>query len=88
MKTTKIALKSLNQSTELFFEEEMHELADAVIDGSQKSNSACDPFEDYIDLMRTKIHSNPHIFRSRLTKGYSALLHALQDVENSQEKSP
>ena len=81
MKHNKSRTKTLD-NVELVFEEEMHELADAITEGAQKTPSLCDPFEDYVEVMRTKIHSNPHIFRSRLVKGYSALLHALQDNEN------
>lgn len=81
MKHNKSRSKTLD-TIELVFEEEMHELADAITENAHKTPSLCDPFEDYVEVIRTKIHSNPHIFRSRLVKGYSALLHALQENEN------
>ena len=61
------------------YEEEMHDLADAIAESQSHSSPMEDPFEDYVEVLRSKIHSNPHIFRSRLTKGYSALLHVLQE---------
>ncbi|HEV8053033.1 MAG TPA: hypothetical protein VGP47_11115 [Parachlamydiaceae bacterium] len=82
MKHNKNRTKTFGDHVELVFEEEMHELADAITESAQKTSSFCDPFEDYVEVVRSKIHSNPHIFRSRLVKGYSALLHALQDNEN------
>lgn len=82
----KKAPKPITDDIELVFEEEMFELADAITENSQNVPPIHDPFEEYIDNMRTKIHSNPHLFRSRLTKGYNALLHALQNHENSSEE--
>lgn len=87
MKRNKNRTKSLTDNIELVYEVEMHQLAEAITESVQKTPTLSDPFEDYIDDMRAKIHSNPHIFRSRLTKGYNALLHALQNVENSSENS-
>lgn len=66
---------------DLVFEQEMHELADAISEKSQTPSLLADPFEEYVEVIRTKIHSNPHIFRSRLAKGYSALLYELQDED-------
>lgn len=85
MKRNKNRTKSLTNNIELVYEMEMQELAEAISENSQKTPILCDPFEDYIDLLRAKIHSNPHIFRSRLVKGYNALLHALQNDEDSSE---
>lgn len=82
MKHNKNRTKMFVDDIELVFEEEIHELADAISESAQKPASLGDPFEDYVEVIRTKIHSNPHIFRSRLVKGYSALLHALQENEN------
>jgi hypothetical protein len=69
------------------FEEEMHELADAVIEDGQKTAAPLDPFEDYIHSVRTRFRSNPHIFRSRLVKGYNALLHELFVLQQSENSS-
>lgn len=77
--------KPLTDAIEMIYEEEMHELADAITECSQNVSAFSDPFEEYIDFIRAKTHSNPHLFRSRLTKGYNALLQALQNIENSQE---
>lgn len=86
MMKRKIRNKPLTDDIELVYEEEMQELAEAITESNTPNTSALvDPFEEYVDTMRAKIHSNPHVFRSRLTKGYNALLHALQTVENSQE---
>ena len=75
--------KLLTDSVELLYEEEMSELADAIAESKTKQPAFLDPFEDYIDVVRTKIHANPHIFRSRLTKGYNVLLNVLQNQESS-----
>ena len=88
MKRNKNRTKSMNDNVDLVFEEEMHELADAIAEGVHQTPALADPFEDYIDVLRSKIHSNPHVFRSRLTKGYNALLHALQEGDNSSENPP
>lgn len=85
MKHNKNRTKSVVDSSAIVFEEEVKELADAISESSVKTPTLLDPFEDYIDVMRTKIHANPHIFRSRLVKGYNALLQTLQDRENSEE---
>lgn len=79
----KIRNKPLTNDIVLVYEEEMHELAEAITESSHDVPALLDPFEEYVDSMRTKIHSNPHIFRSRLIKGYNALLHALQSSEDS-----
>lgn len=74
----------------LILEDEIHELADAIIEGSSKTLTPVDPFESYIDLLRTKFQSNPQIFRSRLAKGYQVLLQELQthpEGEGSSKKS-
>jgi hypothetical protein len=81
----KIRTKQLTEDIEMVYEEEMHELADAIAESSQSVPSLSDPFEEYIDTMRARIHTNPHIFRTRLIKGYNALLHVLQTVENAPE---
>lgn len=82
MKHNKSRTKTFTESVELVYEDEMHELADAITEGTPKTPTLSDPFEDYVEIIRTKFQSNPHIFRSRLVKGYSALLHALQENEN------
>jgi hypothetical protein len=76
-------VKSVVSHADLVFENEMHELADAIAERSQVPSPLTDPFEEYVEVIRTKIHANPHIFRSRLTKGYNALLYELQ--ENASE---
>lgn len=81
-------MKSVTHDIELVFEEEMHELADSISESSHKTHSLADPFEDYIDVLRTKLHTNPHIFRSRLVKGYNALLYELQALQEGEEKTP
>jgi len=75
-------IKSITDNLELCYEEEMHNLADALAENDKNTPHLLDPFDDYIDGIKTKIHANPHIFRSRLVKGYNALLHVLQDIEN------
>lgn len=90
MKKNKNHAKSVTAHGDLVFEEEIHDLADAIAEGSHKTPTLSDPFEDYIDAVRTNFHSNPHIFRSRLVKGYNALLHellALQEGDSSSEKT-
>jgi len=71
--------KSLTEGVELLYEEEMRELAEALAESKVVNSVFADPFEGYIYDIRTKIHANPHIFRSRLTRGYNALLHILQN---------
>jgi hypothetical protein len=88
MKHHKNRPKSITEDSELVFEEELYVLADAISENSEKTPILSDPFEDYIDGMRTKIHSNPHLFRSRLAKGYNALLKSLQEHENCEEHFP
>lgn len=79
--------KSVTDHVDLVFEEEMHDLAEAISENPQRNHLLSDPFEDYIDVLKTKFHSNPHIFRSRLVKGYNALLHELlQEGETAQDK--
>lgn len=71
--------------SEIVFEEEIHELADALTETQNTSDVVpmmTDPFEDYMDSMRTKVYTNPHLFRSRLAKGYHALLHELEHPDN------
>jgi hypothetical protein len=75
--------KPFTASVELLYEEEMNELADAIAESKSEQPAFSDPFEDYIDVVRTKIHANPHIFRLRLTKGYNSLLSALPNEEIS-----
>jgi len=75
--------KSLTNKAEMLYEEEMYGLADAIAESHPQTSAEMDPFEDYVHVVRTKIHSNPHIFRSRLVKGYNALLLVLQDAENT-----
>ena len=75
--------KSLTDNTELLYEEELYGLSDAILESDKEKTDLVDPFEDYISGVRDKFHTNPHIFRSRLVKGYNALLHVLQDIENS-----
>lgn len=77
-------VKSTINHADLLFESEMHELADAISERSLTPSPLSDPFEDYVEVIRTKVHSNPHIFRSRLTKGYNALLYELQEENASQ----
>lgn len=86
MKRSKNRIKSLMEHADLSYEQEMHDLADAIAEGVQQKIPFSDPFEDYVDVLRNKIHANPHVFRSRLTKGYNALLYALQEGENFPEK--
>lgn len=89
MKNNKNRAKQVTTHSDLIFEEEIQDLADAIAEGVQKTPTLSDPFEDYIDEVQAKFHSNPHIFRSRLVKGYNALLHellALQEGESSSEK--
>lgn len=75
--------KPLSAATELLYEEEMCELADAIAESKDTQPLFLDPFEGYIDVVRAKIHANPHIFRARLTKGYNVLLNALQGEEST-----
>ena len=79
MKQNKQRLKSMLENTELLYEDEIHDLADVISSSSTKSVALLDPFEDYIEELRHKFHANPHIFRSRLVKGYNALLRQLQE---------
>lgn len=76
-------VKSTISHADLVFENEMHELADAISERSLTPSPLTDPFEEYVEVIRTKIHTNPHIFRSRLAKGYSALLYELQEENSS-----
>lgn len=87
MKHNKNRVKPFSE-TDFVFEEDMYKLADAIIEASPKTPTLADPFEDYIDVMRTRIHSNPHLFRSRLSKGYSVLLHALNEGKDFSETPP
>lgn len=79
--------KSVIEQTDLVFEDELHGLADAISEKTQTTTAVADPFEEYIEVVRTKVHSNPHIFRSRLAKGYNALLYQLQEGENASDSS-
>ena len=79
--------KSIIEEVGLVFEEEMYGLADAIAEKTQAAPTLTDPFEDYVEVIRSKIHSNPHVFRSRLVKGYNALLYQLQEGESSTETS-
>lgn len=79
--------KPLTDSIKMVYEEEMYKLADAISESTKNVPAISDPFEEYIEFIRAKIHSNPHLFRSRLAKGYNALLQALQKVENIVENS-
>jgi hypothetical protein len=79
--------KSIIEQVELVFEDEIYELAEAVAEKSQTTPTLTDPFEDYVEVVRSKIHSNPHVFKSRLVKGYNALLYQLHEGEGSQQSS-
>lgn len=78
MKHHKNRAKSITSHDNLVFEDEIHRLADAIIEKDDKTPSLVDPFEDYVDKVKHKFQSNPHIFRSRLVRGYNALLRELE----------
>ena len=85
MKRNKNRMKSVISKEDPQLEEEMHILADSIAEGKPQTSALADPFEDYVDVLRTKIHANPHVFRSRLAKGYNALLQTLQEGDGSSE---
>lgn len=86
MKPNKSRPKQASQLDDGTFDHEIHELADAISECECSSDNVpilLDPFEEYLNSMRGKIFSNPHMFRSRLSKGYHILLHELENPEKS-----
>lgn len=81
--------KSRDKSPDLTFEEELNELADAITEnkeGASSEASMMDPFESYVDSMRSKIYTDHHLFRSRFSKGYQLLLQTIEHDHEHLEK--
>ena len=58
---------------------ELDQLAEALCVRQVKKKSPDeDPFDDYMEDIQAKFHSDPHRFKSRLSKGYEVLLQQLQ----------
>lgn len=56
-------------------EQSLKHLADAVTESLQEGcKSDLESFEVYAQKMRSHLHSDPQVFRSRFLKGYQALL--------------
>lgn len=60
-------------------EHELDQLAEALcVKQKHKRAPEEDPFNDYMEDIQAKFHSDPHHFKSRLAKGYQVLLQQLQ----------
>lgn len=72
------------------FSEELHELADTISEihiASKTTEPLSDPFDEYFNLMSSKIFLDPLSFRTRFIKGYHALYHFLEQQDHPETKS-
>lgn len=72
------------------FDKSVDELADAIVDDHKgHQNSTLEPFEGYAQKVRSKIHMNAALFRTRFAKGYHVLLEELskQQPKESRKKN-
>lgn len=89
MKKIKHSAESASSEQESdLLEWEMDQLAEALcVKGKTEAPSDLDPFACYIDSLQAKFHADPRHFKSRLAKGYHALLEQLQEDETPRQKN-
>lgn len=69
------------------FDSIVDELAEAVMEElNEKHSNALEPFEQYAQNVRSKLHGDLDAFRSRFVRGYHSLLEELSQEHKQQVK--
>lgn len=80
---------SVDAKLEKNFASVIDELTEAMTEEVEREKiEALDPFEQYAQKVRGRMHADFNAFRSRFAKGYNALLEELIHEQEIQKKDP
>lgn len=80
MKKNKQNAETDSDQTYQVIEKEIDQLADVLcVKHKSEKVTENDPFSEYMETVQAKFHADPRHFKSRLAKGYHALLQQLHE---------
>lgn len=84
MRNQKKDKSSVAEPSDLSFDEEYKNLIQALVeDDNMRLSENNDPFENYVERVRSKAHLDIDLFRARFAKGYQVLLEELKKEQSA-----
>lgn len=74
----KPSVTSLSDSEEAQLEQEFQPLIEALLQSTPHSDEVVDPFEEYTQKLKNRVHQDAQQLSNRFAKGYRALLNDLE----------